>query len=128
MSTTTAHSSFSGVTFAPSLSTAITVCLSRTNFFLWKAQVTPILSVHQLFGHVDGSLPPPTPVITTGTGADALQVPNPDYLRWFASDQLVLSALLASMSKEMLGQMTQHTSADAAWSALHAIFSSQNRA
>jgi hypothetical protein len=67
MSTTTAHSSFSGVTSAPSLSTAITARLSRTNFFLWKAQVTPILRAHQLFGHVDGSLPPPTPVITTGT-------------------------------------------------------------
>jgi uncharacterized membrane protein YgcG len=128
MSTTTTHSSFSGVTSAPSLSTAITIRLSRTNFFLWKAQVTPILRAHQLFGHVDSSLPPPTPVITTGTGADALQVPNPDYLRCFAFDQLILSALLASMSEEMLGQMTQHTSAVAAWSALHAMFSSQNRA
>jgi hypothetical protein len=80
--------------------------------------------VHQLFGYVDSSIQVPPQEIIQGSGDAAHQVPNPDYHRWFAQDQLVLSALVASMSEDMLSQMTQYPIAEAVWSALHAMFSS----
>ncbi|KAL6650072.1 hypothetical protein ACP70R_014296 [Stipagrostis hirtigluma subsp. patula] len=112
----------------PSIGNAITVRLSRDNFFLWKAQATPVLRAQQLFGFVDGSVEAPSKLITEGTGDAARQVPNPAYLRWFTQDQLVLSALVSSMNEDMLGQMTQYTTARDVWTALHAMFSAQNRA
>lgn len=112
----------------PSISHAITVRLTRDNFFLWKAQVTPVLRAHRLFGYVDGSIPAPPMECIEGTGAAARRIANPAFLTWYTQDQLVLSSLVASMSEDMLGQMTQHTSSAAVWTALHAMFSSQNRA
>jgi hypothetical protein len=112
----------------PSIGNAITVRLSRDNFFLWRAQAAPVLRGHQLFGYADGSIKAPAQIITEGSGDSAVQVVNPAYARWYAQDQLVLSALVASMTEEMLGQMTQYSTAEAVWSALHAMFSSQNRA
>jgi hypothetical protein len=112
----------------PSIGNAITVHLSRDNFFLWRAQAAPVLRGHQLFGYVDGSIKAPAKTITEGSGDSAVQVANPEYARWYAQDQLVLSALVASMTEDMLGQMTQYSTAEAVWSALHAMFSSQNRA
>lgn len=82
-----------------SLGHAITVRLTRENFFLWKAQASPVLRAHQLFGYVDGSIKAPSEFITTGSGAEARQVPNPAYLLWYTQDQLVLSTLVSSMRK-----------------------------
>ncbi|GJN25821.1 hypothetical protein PR202_gb13701 [Eleusine coracana subsp. coracana] len=66
--------------------------------------------------------------ITEGAGESARQVPNTEFLHWFTQNQIVLSALVSSMNEDMLGQMTQYTTARAIWMALHAMFSSQNRA
>lgn len=95
----------------PSLGQAITVRLSWDNYFLWKAQVTPVLRAQQLFGLVDGSAKAPSQFITEGTGKSARQVPNPEYLHWFTQDQIVVNALVSSMNEDMLGQMTQFTTA-----------------
>ncbi|KAL6594959.1 hypothetical protein ACP70R_048062 [Stipagrostis hirtigluma subsp. patula] len=105
----------------PSIGNAVTVRLSRDNFFLWKAQATPVLCAQQLFGYVDGSVQAPPKFFTEGTGDAARQVPNPAYLRWFTQDQHVLSALVSSMNEDMMGQMSQYTTAHDVWTALHAI-------
>jgi hypothetical protein len=72
-------SSASSIT-VPALGNAITVCLSRDNFFLW------ILRAYQLFGYVDGSITALPLTITEGTGATARQVTNPDWIRWYSPD------------------------------------------
>jgi hypothetical protein len=112
--------SFSGL----SIGNSITVHLSRNNFFLWRAQATLVLRGHQLFGYVNNSIKAPTKTITKGSSDSAVQVANPEYARWYAQDQLVLSALVASMNDDMLDQMIQYSTVEAVWFALHAMFSS----
>jgi hypothetical protein len=112
-SSTGTISSSSTVIPVPSLGNAITVRLSRDNFFPWKAQAAPVLHAHQLFGYVDGSISTLPQEITQGSGDAAREVPNPDYPHWYTQDQLLLSALVASMGDDMLGQMTQYTTAQA---------------
>ncbi|GJN16493.1 hypothetical protein PR202_gb03491 [Eleusine coracana subsp. coracana] len=92
---TTSGAITSSMTSLPitSLGHAITVRLTRENFFLWKAQVLPVLRAQQLFGYVYGSICAPSQFIIEGSGFDARQVPNPEYLRWYTHDQIVLSAL-----------------------------------
>jgi hypothetical protein len=72
----------------PSIGNTITVHLFHDNFFLWRAQATLVLCGHQLFGYVDGSIKAPAKTIIEGS---------------YAQDQLVLSALVASMNDDMLG-------------------------
>ena len=49
---------------------------------------------------------------------------NPEYEAWVAKDQHVLSYLLASLSKEILGQISTEVTASAAWAAIEAMFAS----
>ena len=49
---------------------------------------------------------------------------NPEYEAWVAKDQQVLSYLLASLSKEILGQISTEVTASAAWPAIEAMFAS----
>jgi hypothetical protein len=49
---------------------------------------------------------------------------NPEYDIWVAKDQQVLSYLLTSLSKEILGQLSHHVTASAAWAAIEATYAS----
>jgi hypothetical protein len=53
---------------------------------------------------------------------------NPEYELWVAKDQQVLSYLLASLSKEILGQISTEVTASVAWAAIEAMFASQSMA
>jgi hypothetical protein len=88
----------------PSLCSAITVCLDRENYLLWKAQVVPALHSYDLIRYIDGTCKAPAKMIPAAE-ADAEPVPNPAYTEWFLPDQLVLSALLASLTPETIGQV-----------------------
>jgi hypothetical protein len=111
-----------------SITSMITIRLSRDNFLLWKTQAVPALRAAHLYGYIDGTIVKPPPTLVEGTGTDAKEVANPAFLRWFQQDQLVLLALLGSMSEDLVGQMTRLTTSKAVWDTLHAMFSSQNRA
>ena len=97
------------VTTAPtslpsSVSNTITVVLDRTNFLLWKTQVVPHIAGQGLHGFLDGSCSAPPATITTGTGAEAKTVQNPDFAMWWYTDQRVLSILLGSMHIDILAR------------------------
>jgi hypothetical protein len=111
-----------------SIASLITIRLNRGNFLLWKTQAVPALHAAHLFGYVDGTIVAPSPTLTEGTGDAVRQVANPAFLRWYQQDQIVLIALLGSMSEDLVGQMTQLTTSAGVWASLHAMFSSQNRA
>ena len=55
-------------------------------------------------------------------------VSNPEYDVWVAKDQQVLSYLLTSLSKEILGHVNTKVTASAAWAAIEAMFVAQSRA
>ena len=98
-------------TTAAAIGNAITIKLTRTNFLLWKAQVVPIVRGHQLFGYLDGSVHAPATMVAEGTGAEARQVPNPEYATWYAQDQTVMGGLLSSMTADVLPQIVRTTTA-----------------
>ena len=88
----------------------------------------PALASNGLFGYVAGTEEAPPQTLIEGTGDAAVEVANPEFLRWFQKDQLVMIALLGSMTEDILGQMTQLTTSAQVWTTLHELFASQNHA
>src|SRR4051794_13492193 len=98
-------SSSSAAPTITSIGNLITLRLTRDNFLLWKTQAVPALASNGLFGYVSGFETAPPHTITEGTGDAAQEVANPAFLRWYQQDQLVMIALLGSMTEDILGQM-----------------------
>ena len=107
----------------------VSVKLSRDNYLLWKAQVVPILRGHQLLGFLNGATPAPPARVpkTTEKGADLVR--NPAYVVWYAQDQLLLAALIATLAPEVQARLLGLDSSVAAWVALEWMyaFSSHTR-
>ncbi|XBI11140.1 hypothetical protein VPH35_138255 [Triticum aestivum] len=126
--TLAAGSSSSAPISVTTLGNLITLRLTRDNFLLWKTQAVPALASNGLFGYVAGTEEAPPQTLIEGTGDVAVEVANPEFLRWFQKDQLVMIVLLGSMTEDILGQMTQLTTSAQVWTTLHELFASQNRA
>lgn len=104
----TAISSTSGATMQPALLAVnhfVTIKLNRDNYLLWKAQLIPYLRSQGLLGCVNGSVPTPLPTTTHTVEGNATQIPNPAYLTWFQQDQIMLSAILSSLTEEILSHV-----------------------
>ena len=121
-------SSTTGLLPTPSIGHLVTIKLTNSNYLMWKAQFVPYLRSQQLLGFVDGTNPRPAATITQATNSGARQAPNPAYHQWLLQDQLVLSALLSSLSEDILGRVWRFTTATEVWSALEGMFSSGSRA
>ena len=115
-----------------SLGHTITEKLTRDNFLVWKAQVLLHVRAAAMKGYLDGSIKEPAAVIVTekeNTGRKEItEAPNPEHAIWVTQDQQVLTFLLASLSREVLMQVSNHTTAAGVWQALVEIFSAQSRA
>jgi hypothetical protein len=109
-------------------SNSIAVRLDRNNFLLWKTLVIPHLAGQGYLGYINGSLPAPPKTITTGTGADAITTTNPEYTNWWCTDQRVMSALLGSMTEDVLAQMIGRTTSICVWGCITSMFSAQGTA
>ncbi|KAH6774030.1 hypothetical protein C2S52_003032 [Perilla frutescens var. hirtella] len=71
---------------------------------------------------LDGSEPTPPISITTATATSS----NPDFLRWKRQDQLILHALLASLTEAVIPLIASSTTSSAAWTCLDRIFSKRS--
>jgi histone deacetylase 1/2 len=116
-----------------SASSGVSVRLDTQNFMLWKGLTVPALAGAGLHGHIDGTTAAPTQTIKEGTGDAAVDVPNPEYSRWWVTDQWVtdqrvLSFLLGSMEPVMACQLIGCTSAMDVWAAVHRLYGAQSRA
>ena len=114
----------SAATSSP-LSGQITERLTRTNYVLWRTQITPHLRGAGVFGYVDGSTAEPAEFVV-GKDKDGKEatIPNPLHAVWFREDQQVLGYLLNNLSKEVLVQVTSIAHARELWTALASMFSS----
>ena len=108
----------------------VTVKLTKDNYLLWRAQVTPYLRGQQLFGHVDGTIIAPPKFITTSAPSSTtpVQIENPAYSQWFTKDQVILSILVSSLSEGILSQVINCTTSQEVWSGLERMFSSTSTA
>ena len=105
----------------------ITEELTRDNFLVWKAQVLPHIRAAAMMGYLDGSIKEPAAVIVSKKDnagkKEITETPNPEHAIWVTQDKQVLTFLLASLSREVLMQVSNHTTAAGVWHALVESFS-----
>ena len=107
----------------------ITEKLTRENFLVWKAQVLPHIKAAGMTGYLDGSVKEPNAVLLTEKDIadgkkETVTTPNPEHAIWVTQDQQVLTFLIASLSCDVLMQVSNHTTFASIWQALVQSFSS----
>jgi hypothetical protein len=103
----------------------ITLKLTRENYLLWKAQIIPYLKGQHLYGFLDGSRPAPSQA-TASAATPAL--PSSDLQAWHIQDQMILSALISSLSETILAHVVNCRTSREVWLCLEKMFTSQSRA
>ncbi|KAJ0082983.1 hypothetical protein Patl1_09710 [Pistacia atlantica] len=118
----------------------ITIKLTKDNYLLWRAQLIPYLR-QNLFGYLDGSIPCPPITIPSSTNTSisppitvpsstntSIHIPNPAYIHWSQQDQIILSAILSSLTESLLTQIIGLTTSRDVSLALEKTFSSTSSA
>jgi hypothetical protein len=99
----------------------ISLKLTNTNYLYWRIQMKPYLLGQGVFGFVDGSNSCPSPHILAADGV-SLQV-SQLFLRW-KQDQLILSALLSSLSMKVLHLVVNCPASCSVWHTLEQALAS----
>jgi hypothetical protein len=103
----------------------ISLKLTNTNYLYWRMQMLPYLLGQGVFGFVDGSNTCPSTHVLAHDGI-SLQV-NPLLQTWKQQDQLILNALLSSLSMEVLHLVVGCQSSCSTWGTLkQALTSTSN--
>ena len=104
--------------------TQLPLKFTKINFPSWRAQSLSLLFGYDLEGYIDG--PHPCPPSTT-TNADSTEtVPNLAYRLWKRQDSLLLHAMLASVSDNLVPLITSTGSAAEAWIRLERTYASKS--
>uniref|UniRef100_A0A2N9IS14 Retrotransposon Copia-like N-terminal domain-containing protein n=1 Tax=Fagus sylvatica TaxID=28930 RepID=A0A2N9IS14_FAGSY len=106
----------------------ITIKLNRDNYLLWKAQIVPYLKGQHLFAFLDGSRPAPPQHLPPQLTDPLSLIPNPEFQAWHLQDQLILSALISSLSETILAHVVKCSTSRDVWLALERMFTSHSRA
>jgi len=109
----------------------VTEKLTRSNHAMWHAQILSALRGAQAEHFIDPAARPPEKYLAPKGNKkmdDEPPVVNPEYEKWVAKDQQVLSYLLTSLSREIGSQVTIVTTAASAWAAIGTLHASQSRA
>jgi hypothetical protein len=104
--------------------------LSRDNYTLWRAQVLPAIRGAQLVDLLEGvDAAPPKKITVKATDKDkeSTEVPNPAYGAWLARDQILLSYLLKSFSREVLTHVHRIEHSTGIWRAVEEMFAAQHQ-
>jgi len=100
----------------------ISLKLTNTNYLYWRMQMLPYLLGQGVFSFVDGSNICLLTHVLAHDGI-SLQV-NPLFQTWKQQDQLILSALLSSLSMEVLHLVVGCQSSCSAWGTLERALAS----
>ncbi|KAL4290323.1 hypothetical protein GQ457_14G010300 [Hibiscus cannabinus] len=98
----------------------INVCLTRSNYLLWKQQVVLTIRGLGLEGYLDGSITTPPKMVRNSAGE---QVVNPSYLQHVKQDSFLASWLLSTVSPDILPQLVGSETAHSVWDAVTKLFS-----
>lgn len=102
--------------------------LTRDNFLVWRAQVLPAIRGSRMLAILDGSSAQPPATLQVTKADQSVEVKeNPAYMTWIEQDQQLLAYLLASMTKEILVQVSSYEHAAPLWAAVSEMFASQSR-
>ncbi|KAJ4835918.1 hypothetical protein Tsubulata_026514 [Turnera subulata] len=125
-STPSSSSNASGVTLpTPPSSTVldihrvVKIQLDLSNYLLWKSIFLNALRAHQLDGHVTGTTPCPSIVLSDST------TPNPLHTHWCQMDSMVITWIYSTISTDVLAQIYDADGLDTAqdiWNAIHSLY------
>ena len=97
--------------------------LNFHNYLAWKTKFLPLLNYQNLTGFVDGTTPAPSKEILDPNNSNQT-IPNPDFINWFAKDQMLMTWLLSSLTEEVYSYVIGLTSSLQVWNALAHAFGS----
>ncbi|KAG8379540.1 hypothetical protein BUALT_Bualt07G0099600 [Buddleja alternifolia] len=100
--------------------------LTPKNYLLWRIQILPLIKGLRLVGYIDGTYPSPP---SHHLDPDSNQiVPNPAFSQWEQQDNLLMSALLNSLTEEVVCLVVGATTSHAIWKTLEHAFASPSQA
>ena len=105
---------------ALNVSTQTPLKLTTTNYSMWWLQFTSLLFGYNLFGFVDGSkrCPPALITLSYATSPSSTLV----HILWFRQDQLLLNAIVGSISATLVQFISTSTTSRAAWTTLEKTY------
>jgi hypothetical protein len=129
-SSTTSDGNSAAPTTLHSLHHYIQVKLSRENYPIWHTQIVPYLEGNELYEFVNGeSICPPKFINSVATeSTPSVLVKNPEYSTWYHQDKIVLSALISTLSVDVLPHVVGIKTSRAVWLLLEKMFASEAKA
>jgi hypothetical protein len=97
------------------------VKLTSNNYLAWKLQFQTLFVGYDLNGFIDGSHPCP------GTTIPGTITPNPAHTLWIRQDQLLLNAILGSLSPTIMSFIAQAQTSKEAWTILANTYAKPSR-
>lgn len=104
--------------------------LTCENYPLWCTIMVPYLEGHNVYGFVNGEISSPPRSITTSSNptTSTAMVANPAYSSWYQQDKIVLTALISSLSDNILVHVAGLLTSRDVWVTLEKMFASQSKA
>jgi hypothetical protein len=101
----------------------VSLKLTTTNYLYWRMQIKPYFIGQGVFYFVDGSMScPPSHVSDYSDGSSSAI--NPSVLCWKQQDQLILNALLSSLSMDILHLVVDCQTSSCVWRTLEKALAS----
>lgn len=97
--------------------------LTANNYVSWKLQFQTLFIGYDLLGYIDGSTPCPSRTISH----NGATIPNPAHIVWIRQDQLILNALIGSLSPTIIPFIAQATTSREAWTILANTYAKPSR-
>ncbi|KAL6269021.1 hypothetical protein ACE6H2_025932 [Prunus campanulata] len=97
--------------------------LTSTNYLSWKLQFQSLFIGYDLLGYIDGSKPCPPATLTQ----ENTTRPNPSYSLWVRQDQLILNAIIGSLSPTIISFIAQAQTSKQAWTTLANTYAKPSR-
>ncbi|KAL4271339.1 hypothetical protein GQ457_13G020000 [Hibiscus cannabinus] len=98
----------------------VNVCLTQTNYLLWKQQIVLTIRGLGLEGYLDGSFPTPAKLVRNRANE---HIVNPLYLQFVKQDSSLASWLLSTVSADILPQLVGAETTAAVWGAITKLYS-----
>ncbi|CAL8085814.1 unnamed protein product [Prunus armeniaca] len=126
--------------------TASFLKLDDHNYLQWLRQMKPFLIGQDLFKYVDGSSPPPSPTLSVLSSVDpkstdsassdpkpsdpstVIITPNPAFAVWHRHDQLVVSYITTTLTKQIISLTIGCETSKDIWDCLQRHFSQKSLA
>ncbi|KAG6784413.1 hypothetical protein POTOM_010105 [Populus tomentosa] len=101
--------------------------LNSHNYLSWRLQFQTLFIGYDLQGYIDGTKPCPPQQLTATTNNITLEHLNPEYLIWIRQDQLILNAIIGSITPTIIPFIARANTSREAWNILAATYATPSR-